>query len=64
MARSKSKKQQEPEIRLINAALALAARRRWRDLRMADIAAEAEMSTADRIRRSIQKPLAERIGRH
>ena len=65
MARSKSKKQQEPEIRLINAALALAARRRWRDLRMADIAAEAEMSTADALTQVHSKTaILNALGRH
>ena len=65
MARSKSKKQQEPEIRLINAALALAARRRWRDIRMADIAAEAEMSIADALAQVHSKTaILNALGRH
>ena len=65
MARSKSKKQQEPEIRLINAALALAARRRWRDIRMADIAAEAEMPIANALAQCRSKiAILNAVGRH
>ena len=47
MARSKSKQQQEPKMRLIDAAMTLAGRRRWRNIKMADIAVEAGIPIAD-----------------
>ena len=65
MARRKSKTQQDPEMRLINAAMALAARRRWRDIRIADIAAEAELSTADALAQGPSKTaILNAFGRH
>ena len=65
MVRSKSKKQQEPEMRLINAAMILAARRRWRDIKMADIASEAKMPIADALSHSRSKvAILGALGRH
>ena len=65
MVRSKSKKQQEPEMRLINAAMILAARRRWRDINMADIASEAKIPVADALSHSRSKAaILGALGRH
>ncbi len=65
MVRSKSKKQQEPELRLINAAMILAARRRWRDINMADIASEAKIPVADALSHSRSKvAILVALGRH
>ena len=65
MVRSKSKKQQEPEMRLINAAMILAARRRWRDINMADIASEAKIPVADALSHSRSKvAILVALGRH
>ena len=65
MVRSKYKKQQEPEMRLINAAMILAARRRWRDINMADIASEAKIPVADALSHSRSKAaILGALGRH
>ena len=65
MVRSKSKKQQDPEMRLINAAMILAARRRWRDINMADIASEAKIPVADALSHSRSKAaILGALGRH
>jgi len=65
VVRSKSKKQQEPEMRLINAAMILAARRRWRDINMADIASEAKIPVADALSHSRSKvAILVALGRH
>ncbi len=65
MVRSKSKKQQEPKMRLIDAAMTLAARRRWRDINMADIAAEAGMPIANALEQCRSKiAILDALGRH
>ena len=65
MARSKSKKQQEPKTRLIDAAMTLAASRRWRDINMSDIAVEAGIPIADALAQCSSKiAILDALGRH
>ena len=65
MARRKSKTQHDLEMRLINAAMELAARRRWRDIRIADIAAEAELPITDALAQGLSKTaILNAFGRH